>query len=70
MGLNWDKKKQYSALCPIYCVQYLQFVVSEWCHAHQVFEECSDLPREHSQVQEACGDLVIILRQVTVPQIL
>jgi len=40
---------------------------SRWHPAHQVLEECSNLSREHSQVQEACGDLVIILCQVTVP---
>lgn len=37
---------------------------------YQVFEESRDLPGEHGQVQEAGGDLVVVLRQVTVPQVL
>lgn len=35
---------------------------------HQVLEECSHLPREHSQVQEARGQLVAVLGQVTIAQ--
>lgn len=38
--------------------------------AHQVFEECRDLSCEDSQVQEACGDLIVVLSQVTVSQVL
>lgn len=38
--------------------------------SYQIFEESRDLPGEHSQVQEASGDLVVILGQVTVPQVL
>lgn len=37
---------------------------------HQCFEEHRDLPCEHSQVQEPCGDLVIVLREMTVSQVL
>lgn len=37
---------------------------------YQIFEESRHLPGEHGQVQEASGDLVVVLRQVTVPQVL
>lgn len=37
---------------------------------HQIFEQSRDLPGEHSQVQEARGDLVVVLGQVAVPQVL
>lgn len=30
--------------------------------SHQRFEEHRDLAREHRQVKEPCGDLVIVLR--------
>jgi hypothetical protein len=35
---------------------------------HQVLEEGSHLSGEYSQVQEASGQLVAVLRQVTIPQ--
>lgn len=37
---------------------------------HQIFEEGRDLSGEHSQVEEPCGDLVVVLGQVAVPQVL
>lgn len=37
---------------------------------HQVFEECCDLSGKHSQVEEACGDFIVVLGQVTIPQVL
>lgn len=37
---------------------------------HQIFEEGCDLSGEHSQVEEACGDFVVVLGQVAVPQVL
>lgn len=36
---------------------------------YQILEESRDLSGEHGQVQEAGGDLVVVLRQVTVPQV-
>lgn len=38
--------------------------------AYQVFKESRDLSGEHCQVEEACGHLIVILGQVTIPQIL
>ncbi len=37
---------------------------------HQIFEEGRDLSGEHSQVEEACGDFVVVLGQVAIPQVL
>lgn len=37
---------------------------------HQIFEEGRDLSSEHSQVEEACGDFVVVLGQVAIPQVL
>lgn len=37
---------------------------------HQIFKERCDLSGEHGQIEEAGGDLVIILGQVAVPQVL
>ena len=37
---------------------------------HQIFEEGRDLPGEHSQVEEAGGDLMVVLGQVAIPQVL
>lgn len=37
---------------------------------HQVFEEGRDLPGEHSQVEEAGGDFMVVLGQVAIPQVL
>lgn len=37
---------------------------------HQIFEEGRDLSGEHSQVEEPCGDLVVVLGKVAVPQVL
>lgn len=38
--------------------------------AHQIFKECRDLSGEHGQIEEASGDLIIVLGQVAVPQVL
>lgn len=37
---------------------------------HQIFKESRDLSGEHSQVEEACGHLIVVLGQVAVPQVL
>lgn len=34
---------------------------------HQIFKECRDLSGEHGQIEEAGGDLIIVLGQVAVP---
>lgn len=38
--------------------------------AHQILEEGRDLSGEHSQVEEACGDFIVVLGQVTISQVL
>lgn len=58
-------------LIVILCIASTDFrLISRLCLAHQVFKERRDLSCEDSQVQEAGGDLIIVLSQVTVPQIL
>lgn len=37
---------------------------------HQIFKESCDLSGEHGQVEEAGGDLIVVLGQVAVPQVL
>lgn len=50
-------------------LRFLTFLKS-FFFFYQIFEKSRDLPGEHSQVQEASGDLVVVLGQVTVPQVL
>lgn len=37
---------------------------------HQIFEEGRDLSGKYSQVEEACGDFIVVLGQVAIPQVL
>jgi len=66
-GLNFQVKTAHLRRTPL---PVLLFLLTLLPFPHQIFGEGCDLSGEHSQVEETCGDFVVVLGQMAIPQVL